>query len=278
MENWLEEFVKLYDKLETEGEHICPVAHTYITAHISILIDEAGNFLCAMVPEIKGELIPVPCTQESESRTSGVAPHLLHDQICYVSPYPKYEDRYKKYIAQLESYINQNPKDKYATAIYAYVKKGSLLNDISGVDKTSLKNIPDYKLNIIFCVYGMDNEGIDHQWTDYYLSTLSTNGVCCVTGKKDYIPTSYPACITSPGGMERLFMSGTPVGYIASQKIIHALQYLIYGKKNADRVEAEYNIKEFIAGRINQEELKGWVDENYPGSWDDFIKLLNTPD
>ena len=73
-------------------------------------------------------------------------------------------------------------------------------------------------------------------------------------------------------------MSGTPVGYIASQKIIHALQYLIYGKKNADRVEAEYNIKEFIAGRINQEELKGWVDENYPGSWDDFIKLLNTPD
>lgn len=31
------ELIELYDKLEAGGKPVCPIAHTYITAHIAIL-------------------------------------------------------------------------------------------------------------------------------------------------------------------------------------------------------------------------------------------------
>ena len=38
MANAWEELVELYDKLEEAGKPVCPIAHTYITAHIAVLI------------------------------------------------------------------------------------------------------------------------------------------------------------------------------------------------------------------------------------------------
>ena len=75
-----EELIKLYDKLVDDGKPVCPVAHTYLTAHVGVLIDKNGNFLAAMKTQAQGELVAVPCTIESEGRTNNIAPHLLSDQ------------------------------------------------------------------------------------------------------------------------------------------------------------------------------------------------------
>ena len=128
-----EELVKLYDKLEADKKPVCPVAHTYISAHIGVLIDRDGNFLIAKEPEIKGELVAVPCTIESEGRTSGTAPHLLSDNLSYVAKYPGKEGRYEAYIKQLSNYIKERPNDEYAKAIYQYVLNGSLMQDIKDI-------------------------------------------------------------------------------------------------------------------------------------------------
>ena len=80
-----EGLIKAYDSLVNKGAKICPIAHTYISVHIGVLIDKNGKFLCAKVPDVKGELIAVPCTDESGRRTGGDHPHLLHDNLCYVA-------------------------------------------------------------------------------------------------------------------------------------------------------------------------------------------------
>ena len=265
--------IKLYNILENEKAKICPIAHTYITAHIGVLLNKNGEFLCAQIPEVKGELIPVPCTEESERRTSGIAPHLLHDNLGYVSPYPKYTKRYEMYIAQLGRYIKKNPCDEYANSIYQYVSKGTLLADLGDILNTKFSFSLD-KANVIFCVYGLDNEGVDQEWTKYYLSTLPQTGICTITGVCDYIPVAYPACIVSPSGMERLFLEGAGVGYTASQKIIHTIQYLVYASKNENRVEAESHIRNYLEGNTSEENLKGWIEKEYPGKWNQFINLL----
>lgn len=271
-----EELVRLYDKLEAGGKPVCPIAHTYITAHIAVLIDKDGNFLAAMDPEVKGELVAVPCTAESETRTSGAAPHLISDQLQYVAELKGREVLHKEYIKQLVEYVSKNPSDDYAYAVCKYVKNNNIIDDVQEIIKHN-KNIPEHKLNIIFGVYGINDTGSDLQWTEYYLNKLQKNGICSVTGIKDYIPSAYPACIMSQSGKEKLFMSGSQVGYIASQKAIHALQYVIYAQKNSERVEAEYNILDYCKGKSGKEDLKKWIDEKYPGKWEKFIKILENP-
>lgn len=269
-----------YDNLVNAGKPVCPIAHTYITCHIGVLIDSDGVFLCAKAPDVKGELLPVPCTVKSETRTSNIAPHLLHDNLCYVADYGvKYRPRHDAYMDQLKKYVDCCPHDLYAKAIYKYVSKNTLVNDIK--DILNDYDCPDYahdKLNIIFCVYGMGNEGEDKQWTEWYIKQLIPNGVCCITGESDYIPDAYPKCITSPNGKEILFEKGSHVGYIAAQKIIHAIQYLIYGMRNQERVEAEKKLKDFLNQKITAEDLKAWVFEKYPGKWDKLKKIIEGKD
>ena len=268
-----EELIKLYDKIEADGKPVCPIAHTYITAHISILIDKNGNFLSAMIPEVKGELAAVPCTIESEGRTNNIAPHLISDQLQYCGILPGYEQKHKKYIDQLENYVKNNTDDIYANSIYRYILHDTLMDDINNIINCN-DNLLRQK-NVVFAVYGMHTDGRDPMWTEYYINdVLPVNGICSITGHPDHIPSSYPRDILAPGDRARIFISregpfdnypkNTP-GYIASQKAIHALQYMIYGADNSERVNAEYNILHYMKGEMKTSELKKWIDDKYPG-------------
>ena len=120
----------------------------------------------------------------------------------------------------------------------------------------------------------MDSEGADKHWSEWYPKQLKPNGICCITGERDYIPDSYPKCITSASGTEVLFDNGSQVGYIAAQKIIHTLQYLLYGKQNRERVEAEEKLQAFFNQKITAEELEAWVLEKHPGKWDKLKNII----
>lgn len=177
----------------------------------------------------------VPCTIESETRTSNKAPHLLSDNLAYVCQYPGHKDRHQIYMDQLQAYVKNCPADQYANAIYKYVSKGTLLNDINDILEKKW-HLPAHKINIVFAVYEMPNDGRDDMWTDYYIKSLPKTGLCVVTGEMDYIPDAYPAKLLTSNGKERLLFKDSGVGYVASQKICHALQWLTYGQGNKQRV------------------------------------------
>lgn len=275
-----EELIKLYDKLVDDGKPVCPVAHTYLTAHVGVLIDKNGNFLAAMKTQAQGELVAVPCTIESEGRTNNIAPHLLSDQLRYVTEFPGQESKYKKYLSQLKQYTDNNKDDVYASAIYKYTLKNSLMDDIKDV----LSDFGSGTDNIIFAVYGVRTDGKDPMWTEYYINSLGKTGLCSLTGKPDYIPESYPRDILSQGDRARLFIGRSDElnsypraapGYVASQKIIHALQYMIYGRKNAKMVEAQYKIIDHLRGDIPDDEFIAWMEKNYPGKIDMALRIIS---
>lgn len=224
-----EKLLQLYSKLDSFGV-VAPPAHTTITPKVLILLDLHGNFLGAMLSR---DTLIVPCTEESEYRTSGVAPHLIHDNLSYVGNIPGYEKRYNAYISQLEDYLG-HVDDPLAQTVYAHVKKDLLLQEI----KPITDSLP-FPLQNISVAFGTRDSvtTINRTWTRYYTESLPINGICSITGEPAYIPKAYPGNLRKQGDMGKLFRSTenkretghAPIiapGYITAQKICHAIQWL----------------------------------------------------
>lgn len=226
--SWCDELLKMYDALDIED--LIPIAHMRVQFNIGILLSDSGLFLGATMSD---ERITIPCTCKSESRTSGDAPHAIHDVMSYVAEIKGYEKRHDAYMKQLKDFVNATG-DGLASAVYAYLQRGTIRDDIAELVK--LCNYPEEKCMIAFTTKSYKS-GVNKAWTEYYLSTLPKNGICSITGEPDYIPDIYPRGIRFPGDRARLFISASkeldnmPLlspGYIASQKICHTLQFMLY--------------------------------------------------
>ena len=140
--NW-GNLLKVYENMGVED--IIPIAHTRILPHIKVLLDETGNYIGAM---LNGkDRFTIPCTIESESRTSGNNPHPIHDNMQYLSAdYNK--EKHDKYMEQLEAYISE-VDDKLAKSVYRFVQKGLMRDVLQGF----LKKIPypEEKNCCLFC-------------------------------------------------------------------------------------------------------------------------------
>ena len=214
-------------------ENIIPVSHIRIRPDIGILLDDNGNFVGATI--IKNERCSIPCTIDSESRTNGISPHPIHDNMSYIcGDYPNYEKRHEAYMKQLQSYTG-SVDDNLAKSVYRYLEKKTIRLDIKKLTK-QIDNISEEKLMVVFATLS-HRDTISKKWTEYYTSTLDKNGICGITGEKDHIPDKYPKGIRNPSDQAKLFianpkkMDSMPTnvpGYIASQKIIHTLQFMIY--------------------------------------------------
>lgn len=118
--------------------------------------------------------------------------------------------------------------DGLAKAVLNYLERGTIRYDIK--DLIPFCRYSEPQIMIVFTTKSyrvIPNKA----WTNYYLSQLPHNGICAITGEPDYNPRG----IRYKGDMARLFFSSErplnniPIiapGYIASQKIIHTLQFL----------------------------------------------------
>ena len=73
------EILQAYEDMGVED--IIPIAHTRVKPNIKVLLDESGNFVGAMLNQ---DRFTIPCTIESESRTSGCAQHEIKDNMKYL--------------------------------------------------------------------------------------------------------------------------------------------------------------------------------------------------
>ena len=224
------EILKQYDLWNVED--VIPVAHIRIRPDIGILLDNNGNFMGSKL--LINERCSIPCTIDSESRTAGVNPHPIHDNMSYVcGNYIEYANRHEAYMKQLENYIEE-VDDELAKSIYKYLSKNTIYNDVSSI--LPEVTVPEDKVMIIFATPN-HTDTISKKWTEYYINTLEKNDFCPITGEPDYIPSKYPKGIRSSVDMGKLFlatekplnsMSILSPGYITSQKILHTLQFMMY--------------------------------------------------
>ena len=115
------EILDIYERMGVEN--IIPIAHTRIKPNIKVLLDESGNFVGATLNE--QDRFTIPCTIESESRTSGCAPHPIHDNMQYLcNEYndPKCKEKNESYMKQLGEYIEE-VDDELAKSVYKISRK-----------------------------------------------------------------------------------------------------------------------------------------------------------
>ena len=157
---------RLYDENESiagliDGEKpmLIPIYHTTVAAQITVTINEDSEFLGAdIVPNDENEkrtLIPV--TDKSASRTAGIEPHPLCDNLKYLAGdyavYVKEKDCTKNHQMYMEG-LKEWSESKFAhpkvQAIYKYLLKESLMRDLvnAGVLETEENGLLDSKKKI----------------------------------------------------------------------------------------------------------------------------------
>ncbi|MDO4279403.1 MAG: type I-C CRISPR-associated protein Cas8c/Csd1 [Lachnoclostridium edouardi] len=137
---------RLYDENESivgliDGEKpiLLPIYHTTVAAQITVTLDETGKFLRAeIVPNDDNEkrtLIPV--TDKSASRTAGIEPHPLCDNLKYLAGdyavYVRGKDctkNHQLYMEGLREWAESEFCHPKVRAIYSYLSQGRLINDL----------------------------------------------------------------------------------------------------------------------------------------------------
>lgn len=253
-----------------------PIAHMPVNAQLEVTVDQEGRFVAASTRSRSLGQVMIPVTESSAGRSSGVTPHALCDMLPYVAgdfsqfvenkkDRTKAEDKYETYIEALQKWVESEYSTKKLHAIYSYLKKKSLIQDLicSGIIKISKAGFyekkkiegSDYeKTLVIFRVSCQDDLMDDAVWNDvelqrkytaYYLSSLSgTVDVCYISGNKDHVTKNHPkGIIASNYGAKLLsandnqgftfrgrFMEAeeaVAVSYVASQKVHSTLSWLV---------------------------------------------------
>jgi len=204
---------------------LLPPFHTLQNSHIEVRIDGKANFIDAVLIENKNEQeIIIPCTEKSSSRTSGEEPHPLCDKIQYCAKdYIGIKKSYfNSYSKRLEKWANSDFSHPMVQVIYAYVKKGTLFNDIIGTGKQFGKPGEDFADFLIRWRVEMFGEKETRCWKSHNLfnswqlfseSQESVEDICMVTGLKKSIALNHPKRIRNSGDGAKLISSNDKTGF-----------------------------------------------------------------
>lgn len=180
--NWIQELLNLYEKNEDQvgdiveikqktkqGDKIVPlillpISHTTVIAQITVTLDTEGNFIKAETVAKDESLTIIPVTEKSGSRTAGIEPHPLCDNIRYLAgdftayyagesekKEKDFSENYRRYINELRAWKESDYTHKKVQAIYCYLEKGCLIRDLIKSDIIHLneagKMAEDEKIN-----------------------------------------------------------------------------------------------------------------------------------
>lgn len=250
---WAQKLLETYDNCSSEigkygsSQPLCPIYHTIINSQTEVTIDINGEFISATQNK-QGTPIIVPCTAKSLARTSDSTPHPLCDALKYMDAA---HNKHKYYTDQLKDWTQSPYSTPHIQAIYQYISKNKILEDLTA-EKI------DININYVvrFQVFGggihtsvWNNPEIFEKWIQYYNGVLSREGhknICYITGENTIISNNHPKRLVPYKGNAKIISAddGThehnydglynkdsknaqTVGFVASQKIHHALSWLV---------------------------------------------------
>ena len=254
----LQKAVETYDAMEhlvgvmEEGkEPLAPIGHMCTKAAIEITVDEEGHFVQARAVDQK---IMIPVTEESSGRTSGAKAHPLCDQLGYVCGIN--EEKRDLYLIQLNDWRKQ-ANNKKLDAVYNYVRRGTMLRDLSQTELLKFENeqkLKNDKDMVCWRVVGSDLEGIalsadpelQKSYIDYYLQKISSgkNVISMISGETSAEALQHLKGVFSRAGNAKIVSANDhtnftyrgrfldpeealTISYMDSQKGHNALKWLI---------------------------------------------------
>ena len=224
---------------EKDGLLLLPIGHSTQNAQITVELYEDGTYCFAEGIDDKDEAVTViPVTEDSGSRSSGIAPHPLHDKFMYVagdlSKYQKKDNTeyYKKYLEQLEEWVSWEKAHSTVKIIYEYIKKGTLIQDLiksniltldEGIldEKVKIQGISQNDAFVRFRIYN-PRRTLEDPWKDislyknyieFYTKKMETKGLCYVTGKEIACTEKHPSKIRYSGDKAKIISSNDTSGF-----------------------------------------------------------------
>ena len=226
--SWEEELIQLYDKNRSQvgviqyksfiknGKEeripyvLLPPFHTTVTAQIQVTLSAEGEFLGASKVEGEDKLTIIPITEKSGSRTAGKAPHPLCDNLKYLAgDYGTYvqdskgdvESYHELYMEELEKWHRSPFSHEKVDAIWSYLKKGVLIQDLLAEkvllqkedgylgEEVKIEGVSQNMAFVRFIVRGKNGmkfgQNCDECWKDPFLWECFIQYYRSVEGKKE---------------------------------------------------------------------------------------------
>ncbi len=311
--SWIQKLYETYENCrnevgivgsDEEKTPLLPIAHSTQNAQIEVIIKGDGSFLRAKVLEKDEGTTIIPVTEDSATRSgTKPPPHPLCDKLQYVAgDYSKYiykesvEEFNKKYIEQLQKWCDSPYSNRKVVAIFNYLKKGTLIQDLvqQRILVTDNEGIlsKDVKFGVVnqsdaFVRFRVEipeeNETavwLDKQiyecYTNFYLSLQESLNLCYATGKAIPCSEKHPAKIRNTADKAKLISANDTagftyrgrfsdknqvmnVGYETTQKAHNALRWLIdkQGYKNGDQAIVAWGTKNQAIPHILEDTMDG---------------------
>lgn len=246
--SWTNELYQVYENNygKDDGKNILlPVSHSTANAQIEVTLTENGEFVSATRVEDKADSVTIiPVTEDSGSRSSGIAPHPLADKLVYIAgDYGKYvtgkrsDNRkyYQAYMEQLKGWKDSEYTHPAVNSIFEYLKNGILMQDliesqsiildeISGKlkEKEKILGIAQEDAFVRFRINYSDLSVESRTWKDvslydsfcrYGQKSLENVQLCYATGKMSSCTYKHPAKIRNAGDKAKLISSNDESGF-----------------------------------------------------------------
>lgn len=247
--NWVRELLNLYEKNRhlvgvvkkgrfKEDVILLPPFHTTVKAQITVRISPEGDFLGAMKADKNDALTVIPVTEESASRTSGIAPHPLCDNLSYIAgnynDYAPERDKdagkkHRLYLDGLKKWAESPHSHEKVRAVYAYVTREHTIEDLLSAGVLTTGNdgkISDIK-QMSFMRFSVEGEWkedaapsecwlddtLRDSYVEYVKSEVGECGLSYFTG--EVVPISYlqPKKIRNEGDGAKLISANDSSGY-----------------------------------------------------------------
>lgn len=250
---WLKTLADTYDTyIHLAGDEknaqavLLPISHSTFNAQIEVAIDLNGNFRQA--DKVKKEkesqgsdvVTIIPVTEDSASRSSGIAPHPLCDKLCYIAgDYTAYtgdnkEAYYTAYMKQLREWTESEHSHIIVCAVYQYLAKGTLIRDLVDsevleldekgrlTDDVKMHNIGQTGANVRFVVCGTEegelfnvwkNQELYRKYSAYYEQKTGEKKLCYVTGQMEACSDKHPSKIRNSGDKAKLISGNDETGF-----------------------------------------------------------------
>lgn len=286
--NWIEALLEVYEKnlpevgkmrykirytkkgMERIPYVLLPPFHTTVTAQITVVLDEDGNFLRAKTVEAEDKLTIIPVTEKSGSRTAGKDPHPLCDNLKYLAgDYVRYcqpgvkdaEVYYSLYIQALEKWHQSPYTHKKVDVIYTYLRKGTLIQDLvackvlqldeNGIlaDNVKIQNLAQAVAFVRFEVREMavyiNEDYAPECWLDrtlqeayiqYYRTLGDQKDLCYLTGERERITYLHSKKIRNEGDGAKLISANDESNFTYRGRFVNKEQAFAIGSESSQKV------------------------------------------
>ena len=274
---WLKTLAETYDVYahlagadQNDQAVLLPISHSTFNAQIEVTIDMDGNFRGSKKVEKGSDVVTIiPVTEDSAARSSGIAPHPLCDKLCYIAgDYTAFtgddkEAYYEAYIKQLLEWAESDAAHPMVQAVYEYLKKKSLIQDLVTdrtleldedgrlTDRIKIQGLGQTGANVRFIVRGGNmpqavwkNQELYKKYGEYYQQKSGEKKLCYVSGKMESCSDKHPSKVRNSADKAKLISGNdesgftyrgrftskeqaVSVGYQTSQKAHNALRWLI---------------------------------------------------